>query len=124
MLAVVVAGGAVWLWTPPDRITPSKLAHLQTGMSRAEVETVLGPPGNYASGPLVFLNDAVIDFSGTPGIYSEDPPWWITDTVVVVAEFDGQGQATSIRPHPCRSSRPYLDDLRWRLKQEWRRWFP
>jgi hypothetical protein len=49
-LAVVVAVGVVVLWPRADRITKENLGRIRLGMSAAEVEVVLGPPGDYRSG--------------------------------------------------------------------------
>jgi hypothetical protein len=50
-LAVVVAAGAVVLWPRlPSRITRENFDRLKKGMSRAEVEAILGPPGDCRTG--------------------------------------------------------------------------
>jgi hypothetical protein len=52
-LAVVVAAGAVVLWpqaAPPSRVTRENYDCIQEGMTRAEVEAILGPPGDYRTG--------------------------------------------------------------------------
>jgi hypothetical protein len=51
-LPVVVAAGAVVLWPrTPSRITLENCNRIREGMSRAEVEAILGPPGDYRTGP-------------------------------------------------------------------------
>jgi hypothetical protein len=49
-LAVVVAVGVVVLWPPEDRITEANLERIKEGMTQAEVEAILGPPGDYRTG--------------------------------------------------------------------------
>jgi hypothetical protein len=51
-LAVVVAVGVVVLWprTEPNRITRENCYQIKEAMSRAEVEAILGPPGDYSTG--------------------------------------------------------------------------
>ena len=44
-MAVVTAVGAVVLWLRTDSITRSNYDSIKEGMSRTEVETILGPPG-------------------------------------------------------------------------------
>jgi hypothetical protein len=54
VLAAVVAAGVFVCWPRPELpspVTPEKLARIQRGMSRADVEAILGPPGNYSTGP-------------------------------------------------------------------------
>jgi hypothetical protein len=50
-LAVVGAAGAVVLWPkPPSRITQENFDLIRDGMTRAEVEAILGPPGDQRTG--------------------------------------------------------------------------
>jgi outer membrane protein assembly factor BamE (lipoprotein component of BamABCDE complex) len=49
-LALVVAGTFV-LWPRANRITRENFDHIEKGMSRAQVESILGPPGDYRTGP-------------------------------------------------------------------------
>ena len=54
-LAVLVAAGAFVLWPRPDRITRANYDRIRMGMSRAEVEAILGPPGDYTTGPVASM---------------------------------------------------------------------
>jgi hypothetical protein len=49
-LAVVVAGVSL-RWLRPDRLTPENCSHIKLRVSRAEVRTTIGPPGDYPEGP-------------------------------------------------------------------------
>jgi hypothetical protein len=44
-LAMLVAG-AVVLWPPPKLITRESFGSIRTGMTRAEVEAIVGSPGD------------------------------------------------------------------------------
>jgi hypothetical protein len=59
-LAVVVGAGTVVLWPRADRITLENFDRIKKGMRRAEVEAILGPPGDYTTGPTetTFLESA------------------------------------------------------------------
>jgi hypothetical protein len=46
----VLAVGVVVLWPRTDRITRENYDRIQPGMTRAEVEAILGPPGDYRTG--------------------------------------------------------------------------
>ena len=46
----VVAAGVVVLWPRPDRITRENCDRIRPGMTRAEVEAILGPPDDYRTG--------------------------------------------------------------------------
>jgi outer membrane protein assembly factor BamE (lipoprotein component of BamABCDE complex) len=122
--AAVIAVGVVVLCRPQDQLPADKLARLRTGMSRTEVVGVLGAPGNYATGPLVFRGNEVYDLSNIRGTVFDDRLCWITDTVVVEVQFDDQGRVTSFGSVPCRPLHPYFDDLLRRARRLWRRWFP
>src|SRR6516164_10518508 len=51
-LAGLVAAVVVVLWPRPSlRITLENCKRIREGMSRAEVEAILGPPGDYRTGP-------------------------------------------------------------------------
>jgi len=55
-LAVVVAAGVLVQWpAPTSRLTLENLGHLREGMTRAEVEAILGAPGDYSTGQLEFV---------------------------------------------------------------------
>jgi hypothetical protein len=49
-LAVMVAAGVGALWPRPSRVTGENFDRIEKGMSRAEIEAVLGPPGDYRTG--------------------------------------------------------------------------
>ena len=73
-LTVVVAAGAVVLWPrTPSRITLENCNRIREGMSRAEVEAILGPPGDYRTGP------------GETGHGSTENMFWTPDRSLDVA---------------------------------------
>ena len=124
-LAVLVAVGAVVLRPRPNRITQENFGRIQKGMSRAEVEAILGPPGDSRTAP---TTDPV--FLGlTPMTYPEEKTTlefkWMGDSVLVMVNFGlngtvtwkGQGLVHKREQGP-------LDNLLWRAERQWRRWFP
>jgi hypothetical protein len=70
-LAVVVAAGVVVLWprTAPERITRENYDRIRNGMSRAEVEAILGPPRDYSTGPLQYAGRSIQMFGGSRGTH-------------------------------------------------------
>jgi hypothetical protein len=134
-LAVVIAAGAVVLWpqTEPNRITSENCDRIKEGMSRAEVETILGPPGDYRTGP----TQGVVqwELNGERKLNGERTTWhdqcsnysaWVGDTGWVKVEFNNRDatvwasdffESKRIAQHP-------LDNLIWRAKRQWHRWFP
>jgi hypothetical protein len=143
-LAVVVAVGAVVLWPqPPSRITRENFARIKEGMSRAEVEAILGPPGDYRTrlgeSQMNFdqsWNPDLVDYG--PAVATWQPAtdldtgrranfsgaFWISDSMRIdILSDDESGRVY----HPeayARRSAGTLDNLLWRLKRQWRRWFP
>jgi hypothetical protein len=88
-------------------------------MSQAEVESILGPSGDYSTGPTTL---AFIVHCG------EQPPrtlWWKSDSVVARIDFSATGTVTSVGDLPVnREPQSALDNLLWRAKREWHSWFP
>ena len=128
-LAVVVAVGAVGLWPQSDRVTREIFDRLRVGMPRAEVEAILGPPGDNSTRETVPDFDergavrgekeiGVVD----PGLRSELRE---NDRAVIRVDFDPQGNLSGawwglVVP----LDRSPLDNLLWRAKRQWHRWFP
>ena len=127
-LAVAVAAGVVVLWpSQPSRITQENCDRIKKGMSRAEVETILGPPGDYRTGPLqdVLVWHPILDGT-TWHDQCTNSSAWVGDTGWVRVQFNnGDGtvfasdffESKRIAQHP-------LDNLLWRAKRQWQRWFP
>ena len=142
-LAVGVAAGLVVLWPrSASRITRENFNHIQIGMSRADVEAFLGPPGDYRTGlgeigevvdtqNMLWVPD-VIDstlpnWSRNPGQSPEDPRrWanWLSDWFVILIVIDDSGQVVQKQLDPRRTTQGLLDNLLWRAKRQWHRWFP
>jgi hypothetical protein len=135
-LVVVVAAGAVGLRRRADRVTRANYDRILTGMSRADVETILGPPGDYATVPFDNGSGTKLDPSD---VYSEvvrsfstgdarnrDRACWCGNDRVIVIAFDGpNGRVVGCSfMQPRRLNQSPLDNLLWRLKRQWHRWFP
>ncbi len=120
-LATLLAAGAFVLWPWPNRITRENCVRIHAGMTLAEVEAILGPPGDYTTGP----TDPV-------GMTAEDWPsggeakLWMSNEGWILLAFDQKGNVAThgyFAPSvPQKLSR--LDNLLWRAKRQWRRWFP
>jgi hypothetical protein len=127
-MAVMIVAGLVVLWpTQPNRITQENCDRIKKGMSRAEVETILGPPGDYRTGPGqgVLAWDPILDGT-TRHNECTNRSNWAGDTGWVSVDFEnGDGtvwasefiESKRIAQHP-------LENLLWRAKRQWHRWFP
>jgi hypothetical protein len=89
-------------------------------MTRAEIEAILGPPGDYRTGP-------------TRGQTAIDPIWepplpyaasWYSDTVAITVEFDDDGRAgVGAGESVEKVEQSPLENLVWRARRQWRKWF-
>jgi hypothetical protein len=91
-------------------------------MSRAEVEAILGPPGDYTTGPFDIDDTTVRRIMEGPraGAHS-----WFTDNCVLSIRFDDSNRVEwrgflRVRKRPQAS----LENLRWRLSRQREKWFP
>jgi hypothetical protein len=97
-------------------------------MSRAEVEAILGPPGDSTTGPLYASSTSSIG-----GHQKVDPAVecanhrdiWATDEACAVVGFGADGEAMELRFTSCtRATQDPWDNLLWRAKRQWHRCFP
>jgi hypothetical protein len=126
----VLAAAALWPRTPRgERVTRDNYDRLREGMSRAEVEAILGSPGDYRTGPSTLSQEStffIIEVHGGSGeAHFSRPVYWTTDTLEIVAYHhpDGTLSEFGYRPLEPDDSGP-IDYLRWRAKRVWRQWFP
>ncbi len=130
LLATAVAAAIAVVLLPPApylRLTRDRLDQVRGGMSRAEVHSILGPPGDYLSGAVQATGSSQFSWMG------DWPPRrtasgladaWETDTALVVVFFGERGaQEVYFKPQRLTEQGP-LDHLVWRGKRLWRRWFP
>jgi hypothetical protein len=121
-VALAAIGAALLALRPnPDaRITREHFKRIRQGMSRAEVEAILGSEGS----------DILRTFSGSDLETPEEPSGckttcWRSDTTMIEVAFDASG---SVRESSCHSlhklSRSRLEEWLWRVKRQWHRWFP
>jgi hypothetical protein len=124
-LAVVVGAGAVVLWPQarPDRVTRENYDRIEDGMGHAEVEAILGPPGDYRTVPTEAVTDVVF-FSGE-GTKIVTPDVWRGDRANVYVAYDLTGcvMDKSLQANN-RFPQSLLGNLLWRAKRQWHRWFP
>jgi hypothetical protein len=92
---LVVGIADLLLWPQPSRVTRENFDRIREGMSRAEVEAILGPPVVYANGPVFLpaLKQCVL--GGEP----RGPTYlaWYTDDATVSIDFDESGGVVMTR---------------------------
>jgi hypothetical protein len=125
-LAAIVAAGVVVLWPRPSRVTRENFGRLKSGMTRAEVEAILGPPGDYRTGETQV--DRSISYSHSKQDVSAEATlfWeWHSDTTWLLLGFDTKGRLAEGHQIPKErvTDNPFVN-LWWQAKcQSWK-WFP
>jgi hypothetical protein len=143
-LAIVAAGVIVLRPEPPSRITLESCRRIREGMTRAEVEAILGPPGDYrtAVGETEYPTSRDSgrawrrdpEFSDLNLNWEEQIDWmehelfqqavWVGDEFLVRCRLDDSGHLKERCAFARRTKQTAFDSFLWRLKRKWRRWFP
>jgi hypothetical protein len=87
---------------PEDRVTEANFHRIEKGMTRPEVEAILGPPGDYSTGPLNFGPRVSMLFSNhgphptdayKPSYWDgvDDVVEWRTDKQMIMIYFSPSG---------------------------------
>jgi hypothetical protein len=123
-LAAIVAVGAVFLLTRPSRITRENFDRIHTGMRREEVRAILGPPGDYSTGPGEYKG-----WSPVAGVRWDDNPAaddvWLSDDMDIEVSYSNTGSVKRAACEPViRHERGPLDNFLWRVERLWRQWLP
>jgi len=133
LLAVPFGYAAVILWPQPNRITPENFNRIEKGLSRAQVQSILGPPGDYRSGPTdEWWNPDFDPSTGKPLLdpitgrpfFPADRCWWV-DAGLICVDFDDSGFVSEYYYCDLKMAQQNpLENFLWRVKRQWRRWFP
>jgi hypothetical protein len=128
-LAVLMARALVVATLVPHSkplITRSDFERLALGMDARQVEAILGPSGDFTSRRSVGLMQDIVpcetSWPPPPRAYQE----WTTDEHYVLVGFSpDSGLVSQIEFGDTNLLRqPALDNLLWRAKRQWHRWFP
>jgi hypothetical protein len=126
-LAVVGAAGVVLLRLQEDRVTRANYDRIQIGMSRADVEAILGPPGDYSTTQMAYLLEDPWPVESWPSDDRVVVEEWCYDKASIDVAFTPTGTVMRARFWTGSLTDPEedsLDNLRWRLEDMWHRWFP
>jgi hypothetical protein len=122
-VGLLVAGAAFVLWPRPSRITRVNFEWVRVGTSRAKAEVLLGPPGDYTTGPVV-PNGYPTVWWGPSDERAGKPQEWRSDNATITVSYDRHtGQISAFTPMTRLPQSPF-DNLLWRAKRLWRKWFP
>jgi hypothetical protein len=133
-LAVLVAVGVFMPWPQQHRITRENFERIHKGMTHADVEAILGPAGDYSSGPTRPDPDSKSSrWAMKSGFGGEDDAFplartaifWNCDELWVAVAFGPHATVTGAEPIASkRVDQGPLENLLWRAKRQWRKWFP
>ena len=125
VLGAALAGKmlALELRARPDRVVRANFDRIKEGVRREQVYAVIGPPGDYRTGP------TDLDFNhpaSTVTMFGEPMDWWYTDTRVYSVQFDPSSGlvVSSGWDWNKRIPQTRMENLLWRAKRQWHRWFP
>jgi hypothetical protein len=122
LVALGLAGVAGFVLWPRPSATRENYDRIKAGMSRAEVEAIFGPPGDYRTTITFHEMDRQDPFGlGLPGESERD--YWMTDEVRIRISFDSSGRVvgTNIGRAFSMPEDGTLDNLLWRAKSRWRK---
>jgi hypothetical protein len=115
-VALILLGAFLALaWPRPSHVTRANFERIREGMSRADVEAVLGPPGDYTTGPTA-LRSIPVSWAPPPG----SPEFWTGDEGNATVWFDAAGRVAG--SHFLRtglSAGNAADRVLWRLERRW-----
>jgi hypothetical protein len=102
-------------------------------MARPEVEAIFGPSGDYATAPLEDPDPSGLFMSHWRPYYAPLTDrvggdhairQWRTDAGIACVAFSRSGHVVSAGMWPVkRVEQTAIDNLVWRAKRPWRRWF-
>jgi hypothetical protein len=109
--------------SPGDQITRENFKRLREGMTRAEVEAIRGvPPGDYTTGPVRVV------YMGSARGFGRLRKEWLGDNGHIEMYFSEDdwypGARRLLFDDVDRFEQTRFENLSWRLKRQWRKWFP
>jgi hypothetical protein len=120
-LALVLTAWSFAVMPPRYYVSGSDFEKVHVGMSRRQVEDLLGPPGDYRTARTLLDLDTVNYELET----SLTPAGWVGDHWLWVVGFDDDDrvmQRLMWDANPVPQGRS--ENLIWRTKRQWYRWFP
>jgi hypothetical protein len=123
----LLAVGAVAMWPQPDRITRENCDRITKGMTKMEVQAILGQPGDHRHYDSHYILWSIEEVNVARGLIQFDGHMecWENDDQACWLKFDGTGRVigkfvTDVQ----KVDHGQLGNLFWRVKRQWRHWFP
>jgi hypothetical protein len=126
---LLCASGAFVLWPRRDRFTEEYFDRIAEYTVRSQVEAILGPPGDYTTGPMdkdpIMWGDSERTFRSSGELGGETFYKWFGDTRTIRVAFYPTGEVAYKECHGAkRIQQSPIESLIWRAERQWRRWFP
>ncbi len=126
---LVLAGSGAFLAlrpAPPSRVTRENYDCIKAGMTEAEVEAILGPEGDYRSGPTdrgprteEILLPEPLQTRSRPTPYTSRWGHWQGDNGQIDVGYNAE-KAVMKRFFPCQRVEQFpLGNLRWQAERQW-----
>jgi hypothetical protein len=98
----LVVLGVFWAWPNRAGVSEANYRRITAGMSRQEVETILGgPPGDYSTGPVVTTFAPIVNLTRDPWWCCEErDPTWIGNDGKIIVRFGDDGTVHGWRSKP------------------------
>jgi hypothetical protein len=94
--ATIVLGTIIFqVLRPRDRLTWENFERIQLGMTRDQVERILGPPGDYSRGGGLYSGPGLIRTIGIARFAKEGELWW-NDGPNIIVHFDSADKVEGI----------------------------
>jgi hypothetical protein len=123
----LLAVGAFALWWPQSKtaspIAGENFARIHMRMSRAEVEAVFGPPGDYRTRPAAKRTQLAFECWSSPPGWNETSVW-IADTAEIKVYYAGDLGVENATGFALEPETNFFVIARWRANRKWREWFP
>jgi hypothetical protein len=119
------------LWPRSPRISREQCQSIGAGMSPNEVFAILGPPGDYTTGPVDTPAPTLSRPTHNPmtgelmPVFEHIKGQWETDTGTAILVCDSSGRSLVCLYYTCnRKDQSPIENALWRVKRQWRRLFP
>lgn len=127
-LTVAAAAVAFVLWPRGERITAENFRRIKEGMSRAEVEAILGPPDDHSTGPI--WDGALYEYGPAFSLRTHWDAVWLNDAGSIQLNYNLDDPPTvwklerrTFYQHQQLARTP-IEKMVWRIKHQWWNWFP
>lgn len=128
-LAIALLLVAAVAYFARDRVSVKQYHRIKFGMSRPEVEALLGTPGNYAGGPTQpiiapgpsdppLLSERGADHDEN-GPFPSDYSIWQGDTGEILVRYGPKGVWYKQWWPAVREKQSFIENLRWRVEHRW-----